>query len=114
MHGIQQALGMRGWRVKRVPPSIYSAKGWCDLVAMRWGIVAFIECKSEKGKLSKDQAQFGQEVTDAGCLYIVAKSEEFVVKVLDNIEIAFCDSKGNVGQLIKPVKGMRLMSDGRA
>lgn len=81
MLGIQQALGMRGWRVLRVPPSIYSAKGWCDLIAIKDGRVLFIEVKSEKGKLSRDQEKFAQLIDEAGGEYIVARSEDYVVQV---------------------------------
>lgn len=86
MHGIQQVLGMRGWRVFRVPPSVYSSKGWCDLISIKNGIVAFIECKSAKGKLSPTQKQFSQQISDAGGIYILARSEEFVCKTLEAIE----------------------------
>jgi hypothetical protein len=85
MHGIQSSLAMRGWRVLRVPPSIYSSKGWCDLIAIKDGIVAFIEVKSPRGLLSPTQQVFGQQVSDAGGNYIVARSEEFVVNTLENI-----------------------------
>ena len=107
MLGIASALGYRGWLCLRVPPSIYSAKGWCDLIAIKWGMTVYIECKSERGKLSQDQRHFGDLITRAGGLYIVAKSVEFALQCLDVIEIEFN------GMTLKPCKGMRLVVDGK-
>lgn len=77
-------LAYLGWRSLRVPPSIYGAKGWCDIIALRNGVVLFIEFKSETGKLSIDQQGFRQSIEDAGGNYILAKSwndiEEYLTK----------------------------------
>jgi Holliday junction resolvase len=71
---IQARLGYSGFRVLRVPPSIYSAKGWCDLIAIKNGVVLFLEIKSERGKLSIEQQGFQQLIEDAGGNYILARS----------------------------------------
>jgi Holliday junction resolvase len=84
MLGIQQALAVRGWSVLRVPPSIYSAKGWCDLIAIKAGRVAFIEVKNETGRLSKDQEVFAKRIDYAGGTYIIARSEDYVLDILEN------------------------------
>lgn len=102
MLGIMQALSFKGWRVFRLPPSIYSNKGIPDLCACRWGITVWIECKGQNGKLSPQQRRFGQMVDDAGGLYIVARSVEYAVKCCDLVMIDFD------GSVLVPRKGMRL------
>jgi hypothetical protein len=90
MLGIVSALSFKGWRCFRMPPSIYSQKGIADLCCLRWGITAWVEVKSAKGKLSPDQRRFGEMVSDAGGIYIVARSVEYAVRVTDHILIAHC------------------------
>jgi hypothetical protein len=103
MLGIIQALSFKGWRVFRMPPSIYSNKGIPDLCACKWGVTVWIEVKRNDGKLSPQQQRFGQMISDAGGLYIVARSVEYVVNCCERIVIS------NGGSAIVPGKGMRLV-----
>ena len=106
---IMTALGLRGWRCIKMPPSIYtSGKGIPDLLCMRDGITAWIEVKTEKGRLSPQQQRFGQMVDDAGGLYIVARSVDFAVRTLETVRISFFDKNGNQTLTVSPARGMRL------
>jgi hypothetical protein len=107
MFGIKQALSFKGWRVVRMPPPIYAGKGLPDLYAVRNGISVWIEVKTMTGKLSREQAEFGRRISDAGGLYIVARSVEYAVECCDRIVIS------NGGSAIVPGKGMKLSIDGK-
>lgn len=49
--------------------------GFPDIVGVRRnGVAFFIECKSEKGKLSENQKAFRESVIKCGCEYIVVRS----------------------------------------
>lgn len=48
--------------------------GHSDLVVMHAGNVAFVELKSAKGSLRRDQRRFRDSVERAGCCYIVVRS----------------------------------------
>ena len=71
---VSTRLSYAGWRVLRVPPSIYSSKGWCDVITVKKGTVLFLEFKSEKGKQSPDQKNFQQLIEDAGGNYVLVRS----------------------------------------
>uniref|UniRef100_A0A6M3JPH4 Putative holliday junction resolvase n=1 Tax=viral metagenome TaxID=1070528 RepID=A0A6M3JPH4_9ZZZZ len=86
MLGIMQALGMKGWIVVRMPPSIYSKKGIPDLYVIKDGFHAWIEVKSEKGKLSDEQRRFGDMIDMAGGHYIVARTEDYAINTLEMLK----------------------------
>ena len=67
-------LAYSGWRCLRVPPSIYASKGWCDVIAIRKGVVLFIEFKGPTGKQSLTQQVFQQLIEDAGGNYVLVRS----------------------------------------
>ena len=109
MLGIMSALGSLGWRVLRLPPSIYSGqKGVPDLLCIRWGIHAFIEVKSSIGKLSDQQRAYGELIDSAGGIYVVARNVDYAINILEAIEIAVFDDKGLKSRSMKPQRGMRL------
>lgn len=108
--GIMQALGYKGWRVIKMPPSIYtSGKGIPDLLCMNWGVTVWIEVKTEKGKLSPTQEKMGNMITDAGGLYIVAKTVDFAVMCLENIQLEI-----GWNQYLVPSKDWRLTVEGKS
>ncbi len=78
MNQIKFALMAYGWYVFRVPPSLYSEKGLCDLVAVKNGISVYIEAKGPKGEQSDDQKQFESRIRNAGAQYILARSVDDV------------------------------------
>jgi Holliday junction resolvase len=75
---IEYGPEVHGWHMFRVPPSIYSAKGLCDLIAVKHGVTVFIEAKTPKGKQSDDQKIFESRVKNAGASYILARSVDDV------------------------------------
>lgn len=56
-------------------------RGMADILAILNGRAFWIEVKSAKGKLSPEQILFAEKVVQQGCLYIVAKSIDDVIKV---------------------------------
>jgi Holliday junction resolvase len=112
LHGVTAALTARGWRVKRMGASIYGGKGTPDLFCIRHGISVWIEIKNERGKLSREQQAFGYMVDAGGGIYIVARNEEYAVRVTDSILIAFSDINGKISHTMRPMKGMRLVVEG--
>ena len=82
MQQIRYALGVYGWFVFRVPPSLYGSKGLCDLIAVKNGIAAFIEVKAPNGVQSDDQKVFGSRIRNAGGIYMLARS-------IDDVEWLF-------------------------
>jgi len=82
MQQIRYALGVYGWFVFRVPPSLYGSKGLCDLIAVKNGIAAFIEVKAPNGVQSDEQKVFGSRIRNAGGIYVLARS-------IDDVEWLF-------------------------
>lgn len=61
----------------------YGIPGMADILCFPKGQPpCWIECKSDKGKLSTDQAVFGRLVESEGHRYIVARSVEDVMEEL--------------------------------
>ena len=50
--------------------------GLPDRIAVKNGVVLFIEIKGPKGKVSDNQERFGEHITIADCHYIVARGYE--------------------------------------
>ena len=82
MQQIRYALGVYGWFVFRVPPSLYGSKGLCDLIAVKNSVAAFIEVKAPNGVQSDDQKVFGSRIRNAGGIYVLARS-------IDDVEWLF-------------------------
>lgn len=70
---VSTRLSYSGWRVLRVPPSVYATKGWVDVIAIRKGIVLFCEFKNERGKQSTEQQNFQRLIEQAGGNYILVR-----------------------------------------
>ncbi len=80
---ITGALRLAGWAVFYIFQGLGSYKGISDLIALRDGQVVFIEVKTETGKQSEHQRIF-QEICEAhGCRYILARSINDVVELLN-------------------------------
>lgn len=78
MHQIRDFLKLHGWMVIRNHQTLGSHPGVPDLTAIRGGKVVWIEVKTPKGRLSKTQEKFLQELEDHGGWWIVARSVEDV------------------------------------
>ena len=75
---IKAYLQYRGWLVIKIHQSLGSYRGIADLYALKNGRHVWIEVKTAKGRLSKDQEKFRDEVEAYGGVYIVARSVEDV------------------------------------
>ncbi len=60
-----------GWRSVTITP---------DMVGKRLAVFASVEVKTQTGKVRPDQANWQQQVTDAGGLAVVARSPEEAAK----------------------------------
>jgi len=54
-----------------------------DIIGLMYGRMVGIECKSEKGTMSKAQKEFMKRMIEAGGVYILARSVKDVEKGLD-------------------------------
>lgn len=79
---IKKYLEFEGWYVYKNHQSLGSHRGLSDLTAFKKGQVMWIEVKMPKGKLSKHQEVFGQQVKANGCHFFVARSIECVQQYL--------------------------------
>lgn len=75
---IVEFLRLHGWKVARIVQSALSERGIPDLVAIRGGQTVWIEVKTAKGRLSKYQERWLQDLEDHGGWYIVARGIEDV------------------------------------
>lgn len=71
---IKDWLTVTGWFHFPITQGLGAYKGVCDRIAIRNGIVLFIECKAEKGVLTRHQREFRDRVQEAGGFYVVARS----------------------------------------
>ena len=85
---IKEYLQWQGWFVVKIHQSLGSYKGIADLVAMKDGLTVWIEVKTPKGRLSKYQEQFRDDVLAHGGTYIVARSVDDVERVLRALGIS--------------------------
>ena len=108
-NAIKCHLELKGWVVIRMGAPVFGEKGMGGLLCMKNGITAWVETKSEKGKMSDGQKKFANNVDRGGGLYILARSVEYAIKMLDSIEIAYLNLSGEVAGTIKPDKRMKLI-----
>jgi len=69
------------WFVIRLQQSLGCHKGLPDLLAIRDGVVLFIEIKSPRGKLSRYQEQFKQDLESHGGRYLIVRDLADVMKL---------------------------------
>lgn len=72
---IKDYLQHAGWFIFPVSQRGYHCyAGISDYIALKNGVVLFIEVKTGTGKLSLSQKEFGVNVTDKGGHYVLARS----------------------------------------
>lgn len=108
-NAIKCHLELKGWIVLRMGAPVFGEKGLGDLLCMKNGITAWIETKSSKGRMSDGQKKFASNVDRGGGLYILARSVEYAIKMLDSIEIAHCNLAGEIEGTFKPDNRMKLI-----
>lgn len=84
LNATRQYLKMKGFYVMRIQQSIGCHPGISDLIAIKKGIVIFVETKSPKwhGKLSKDQEKFRTEIEAHGGTFMVVDSIDKLMEVI--------------------------------
>jgi hypothetical protein len=78
---VRDYLSWHHWLVVRIQQSLGCHKGLPDLLAVRDGVVLFIEVKTPKGKLSRYQEQFRDELKAHGGNYVVIRDLADVMKL---------------------------------
>ena len=78
-------LKLTGWFVFPVLTGLGAYRGISDMIAIKNGLVLFIECKSKRGKLNGDQMQFREHVRWNGGHYIVAQGYEDVKEYVEKL-----------------------------
>ncbi len=78
---IRDYMRLRGWFVIRIQQGLGSHKGISDLIAVKDGVTIWIEVKTAKGKLSRYQKEFQEQITTSGGIYIVARGPEDVIEL---------------------------------
>jgi len=88
LNATRQSLRLKGWYVMRIQQSIGCHPGISDLIAVKRGMTIFVETKSPKwrGKLSKDQVKFKDNIETHGGLFLVIDSVDEMMKTIDEIE----------------------------
>jgi hypothetical protein len=79
-------LKKNGWFHFNIRQGKHCYKGISDRIAMKNGVVLFIEFKSSKGKLSDDQKKFKKNVDKQNCYYIIARSYKDIEKFIKDLE----------------------------
>ncbi len=79
-------LDFNGWFHFNIRQSRYCYKGVSDRIAMKRGIVLFIEFKTAKGKQSPDQLKFEADVKSKNCHYLVARGYKDIIEYLNKID----------------------------
>ncbi len=69
-------MGYSGFFCFKIHQSLGSYRGICDLIAIKDGHVVFIEVKTPKGRLSKHQEKFREDIEAHGGRYVVARCIE--------------------------------------
>lgn len=85
--GVKDTLKRFGFRVWDTSQPFRAAitPGLSDLIAMGRGVVVFIECKSEMGRLTRAQRMFRDAVRENGGQYLEARSSADVVRWVESL-----------------------------
>ena len=79
---IKDYLDATGWFHFPITQGLGAYKGICDRIAIKRGVVLFIECKAHRGVLTKHQKEFRARVLEAGGHYVVARGYEDIEEYL--------------------------------
>jgi len=82
---IKQYLDYTGWFSFHVLQGLGSFHGVPDKIAIKNGIVLFIEIKSSTGRQSGHQKRFQELIENHGGYYLLARSVEDVDRYISNL-----------------------------
>jgi Holliday junction resolvase len=71
-----EAMEWKGWRVYHTYDSRRSQPGFPDVVAVRGGRLMFVEFKSEKGKVKREQVDWLDALVKTSEVYLVRPSTQ--------------------------------------
>jgi len=71
---VRDYLKVKGWFVLTILQGIGAHRGISDLIAVKNGVVAWIEIKTPTGRLSDYQEKFKFEMEAHGGIYVVMRS----------------------------------------
>lgn len=94
LRAVRDYLRLRGWFVIRMQQGLGCHKGISDLVAVKEGMTLWIEVKTARGKLSKHQERFREQITDSGCIYVVVRGVEDIIEIEKSIAPPLQNKKG--------------------
>ncbi len=86
-HQVKDYLRLRGWFVFHNIAGIGSFPGLSDLVAVKDGIVLFIECKAPNGRMSDHQEKFMRTLELHGGHYVLARGYEDIEAYLYELKL---------------------------
>jgi len=84
---IKNYLDLYNWFHFHIRQGLGSYPGAPDRIAMKNGIVLFIEVKSAKGRLSESQQDFMAHIVNHGGHYIIARGYEEIESYLKSLEM---------------------------
>ncbi len=79
---IKDYLDATGWFHFPITQGLGSYKGICDRIAIKQGVVLFIECKAPGGYLTKHQKEFRARIIENGGYYVLAWGYEDIEEYL--------------------------------
>ena len=80
---IKDWLSLNNWFHFQYPAGVMGYKGAPDRIAIKKGIVLFIEVKAEKGKQSEDQIKFENNITEHGGYYVLVRNYKDLEKYIN-------------------------------
>jgi hypothetical protein len=83
VRAVRKCLEQGGWYVIRHQAGMGTHRGLADLQAIRTGEVVMVEVKTQTGRLSEAQEQFGKSWQAGGGTFIVARSVDDVAHLVD-------------------------------
>ena len=82
---VKKYLHLTGWFVFPILQGLGAYRGISDMIAIKNGLVLFVECKSKRGSLSGDQMRFREHVRWNGGHYVVARGYEDVKDYVEKV-----------------------------
>lgn len=77
-------LSINGWFHFHILQGLGAFKGCPDIVAIKDGLVLFIEVKTDTGKQSANQEAFEHSIVEQGGHYLIARGYEDILDYLNN------------------------------
>lgn len=69
----------------RRPSNVFAINGASDIIAIRDGVVIFVEVKTPRGRQSKRQKIFQENITKRGGYYFLVRSKQELKESIDGL-----------------------------